>query len=437
MKFNSNDVLSVAMPKIREKWLQAPDSFPEFLAEFPDKLRLENEKVFRATASKIQKIVSKFPADSHDMTRLSIKKRSVWRKKMTARILHILNHEKALGIHRVMSHDRILSFYEELEAFLALARSFAPELKMDGIGQAIRNYIVYAMFVELAGGTAGLNPAAFGYSMLYPFTDNYIDSTEISYREKQDYNRLIRETIGGRAVKPLPGHQQKTCELLWMIESKYPRNEDDSIYTLLQMMQDAQEQSLRQQNRTEHLPESERLDISIYKGGLSVLIDRCFVDRELSQEDLLFYFGFGFFLQLADDLQDIGEDIGNGHQTLMTLDVGFEACEKNVNKLFWFVWRITGEYTTENEAFKRFVLENCFMLLSTSVLGSKEYFSPEYVERLQKCMSISGEYWESARKNPLLIRNEAESGIETGRFTEEDSLKMLDVIIGLEPEQQN
>jgi hypothetical protein len=434
MKFDCKEIQFVGIPEIREKWLETPDVFPDFLTEFPEKIRLENEKYFRATANKIRKIVTQFPSDSDGRTKGTLKKRSAWRKKMTVRIQEILNHEKALGIHRVMSRDRILSFYEELESFLALSRSFAPELKMDGIGQAVRNYIVYAMFVELAGGTPGLNPAAFGYSMLYPFTDNYIDSTDITDRDKHDYNLLIREMIAGREVNPLPGHQEKTCELLQMIADKYPRNEDDSIYTLLQMMQEAQEQSLRQQDRAEHLPESDRLDISLFKGGLSVLIDRCFVDRELSSEDMLFYFGFGFFLQLADDLQDISEDVGNGHQTLMTLDVSFQASEKNVNKLFWFVRRIAGEYKAEKEDFKQFVLENCYMLLCTSVFGSKKYFSPEYCERLQKYMSISAQYWESARKSPLLIDNEEDSSGVAGKFSEAEALKMLDVMVGRDPE---
>lgn len=429
MKIDSSAIHSVCIPQIREKWLDSPDIFPDFLTGFADKERFENEKYFKAAANKVRKVAGKFPSDSESMA-----KRPVWRKKMTLRIQDILNHEKALGIHRVMSRDRILSFYEELESFLALARSFAPELKMDGIGQAVRNYIVYAMFVELAGGTPGLNTAAFGYSMLYPFTDNYIDSTEITDREKHDYNLMIREIIAGKEVKPLPGHPEKTRELLRMIADKYPRKEDASIFTLLQMMQEAQELSMRQQDRAEHLPESERLDISLFKGGLSVLIDRCFVDRELSEEDILFYFGFGFFLQLADDLQDIGEDSGNGHQTLMTLDISCQASEKNVNKLFWYVHRIVGEYKAEKEEFKQFVLENCYMLLCTSVLGSKEYFSPEYRERLLKYMSISGKYWESVRKNPLLMNSEADNSAEAGGFSEANAMQMLDVMVGREPD---
>lgn len=49
-------------------------------------------------------------------------------------------------------------------------------------------------------------------------------------------------------------------------------------------------------------------------------------------------------------------------------------------------------------------------------------------------MSISGQYWESARTSPLLIDSEAESSGATGGFSEADSLEMLDVMIGREPE---
>lgn len=430
MRIDSSAIQSVCIPEMRRIWLQSPDVFPDFLCEIPDQFRSDNEKFFRATIHKIQKIISKFPVDPAVMAGFNRKKRLTWKKQMTTQVFYILKHENALGIHRVMSQERIASFYEELEAFIALCRSFSPELNIEGIGQAIRNYTVYAMFVELSRGTPGLNPAAFGYSMLYPFTDNYIDSSDHSDTEKKQYNQMIRETIAGREVEPLPGHQEKTIALLRMIAEKYPREKDGSILTLLQMMQEAQENSLRQQRRGEQLPAAERLDISLFKGGLSVLIDRCFVDRELSIEDMLFYFGFGFFLQLADDLQDIGPDFESGHQTLLNLEMNPEACGKTVNKLFWFVREITESYVSSNEDFKQFVLKNCYMLLCTSVIGSKEFFSHEYTERLQKYMPVSGQFWESSRSNPLRIGNDTPTTDDPSRFSEEKMLEMLDVMIG-------
>jgi hypothetical protein len=54
------------------------------------------------------------------------------------------------------------------------------------------------------------------------------------------------------------------------------------------------------------------------KGGTSVLADGYLVAGVLSPADEEFAFGFGTFLQLADDLQDVGEDSRCGHRTLFS-----------------------------------------------------------------------------------------------------------------------
>jgi len=64
-----------------------------------------------------------------------------------------------------------------------------------------------------------------------------------------------------------------------MIESEYPRDSNSTIFMLLLMMVEAQEGSMRQQNRVFTLTHEEILDISLYKGGISVLIDRFFVKK--------------------------------------------------------------------------------------------------------------------------------------------------------------
>ena len=78
-------------------------------------------------------------------------------------------------------------------------------------------------------------------------------------------------------------------------------------------MLEAQEISQKQADASLFLTERNIMDISIYKGGLSVLIDRFFINLKMTEEEILFYFGFGFLLQLCDDLQDIGEDLSLIH----------------------------------------------------------------------------------------------------------------------------
>ncbi|MDF2908966.1 MAG: hypothetical protein K0R34_4287, partial [Herbinix sp.] len=240
-----------------------------------------------------------------------------------------------------------------------------------------------------------------GYSMLYPFTDNYIDGTKTSSADKQEYNQLIRDKLLGKEVQPRGDHSKKTCELLQAIAAQYPREKDDRIYTLLLMMLEAQEESLRQQKREIALSKEERLNISIFKGGVSVLVDRFLVNKELTPSDLHFYLGFGFFLQLADDLQDIKEDSEKGYQTLFTVDLSQGHEEKLVNKLLHFLNNIMDTYSAENDTFKNFVLASSNQLIYTSLCGSKEFFSKEYQHIIEKYLPITFSYLEAAKTNSL------------------------------------
>ena len=64
-------------------------------------------------------------------------------------------------------------------------------------------------------------------------------------------------------------------------------------------MLEAQEISQKQTDASLSLTEKNILDISIYKGGLSVLIDRYFINCKMTEQDALFYFGFGFCSRYA------------------------------------------------------------------------------------------------------------------------------------------
>ena len=99
-------------------------------------------------------------------------------------------------------------------------------------------------------------------------------------------------------------------------------------------MLEAQEISQKQADASLFLTERNIMDISIYKGGLSVLIDRFFINLKMTEEEILFYFGFGFLLQLCDDLQDIGEDKGSGSRTLLSSCLTPKETAARVNRLF-------------------------------------------------------------------------------------------------------
>lgn len=400
------------LDKIKNIWIEASDCFPDFLNPICRSTQAENEIFIQSVFDHLKKQLNKYP-------RLPFKQKK-WKHKTVSMLQEVLSSETIICVHHYMDQQSIDTLQESLTQFLRHVRKFAPAMPLDGIGQAIRNYIVFTMFSEIHKLDHSFHRACFGYSMLYPFTDNYIDSHEISGKEKKQYNQLIKDKIEGRQIHPQSEHQKKTCDLLQMIELEYPRNRDLSISNLLLMMLDAQENSLLQQNGNTLLSYDERLDISLYKGGISVLIDGYFVNKELSAHDLLFYLEFGFFLQLADDLRDIHEDSIYGNQTIFTVDFDFQHQERIVNKMLHFIQIVMHSFQAENNHFKEFILTNCYQLIFSSVTESREFFSTEYLEHLEQYLPASCSFLDNIKHDQSETSN---------RGSQEHYMKMLDAMI--------
>jgi hypothetical protein len=379
---------------IKNDWLTADDSFPVFLPEISLVTKYDNEHYLKAIIAGLQKQIKKYP-------RWFPFRRKKWRTQTFDVLNDILYQEEILGMHHYMDREETDAFVTELKEFLRKVRSFSPELALADIGQAIRNYIVYMMFKKLHLIDTGFDLAGFGYSMLYPFTDNYIDNNSLSATDKIAFNRMIRDKIESRMVSPRSEHQKKTCRLLQYIGDLYPVNHDTPVSQLLLMMLDAQETSIRQQNRELPLTFQECLDISVYKGGISVLLDRVFVHKECTHEDIIFYLDFGFFLQLVDDLQDIREDSDLGASSIFTIDLRNSHEELTVNKLLHFLHKIMEGYTSENERLKQFLLMNSYLLIYSSVIRSKEFFSKEYLTELEQYLPVTCTYWDSLHQNRI------------------------------------
>lgn len=416
MLLTKDKITNCCFDEVLKAWKGSTDSFPTFLTDLSKEKQSENEDYIKTISLQFQKMIQNYPL--HPIG----KKR--WKKKFFHFLDEVLSSEDVLGIHTYMSSEDLSSFINEIKIFLRSVRQFSPELDLEGIGQAIRNYIVYAMFNVMNGIAPRFSSAAFGYSMLYPFTDNYIDSNSITEAEKLVYNVMIRNKILGNTVCPQNIHSEKTCKLLDAIESEYPRDSFPFLYELLIMMLDAQEKSISQQNCSYILSEDERLHISIYKGGVSVLIDRILVQKDLNEADLIFYLGFGFFLQLADDLQDIGTDSANlSNQTLFSGCTNILEREKLVNKMLHFVNELSQDYSPNNILFKNFVLYNCYQLIFTSVYGSKEFFSEAYLLCFEKLLPISPSFLMNSQKTKLAVSKESDEK------TMKKYMKMLDELI--------
>jgi hypothetical protein len=133
---------------------------------------------------------------------------------------------------------------------------------------------------------------------------------------KAAFNSRLRRRLQGEAVQPTNAHEQTVWALVAMIEGQYPRDAYPAVYASLLAIQRAQERSVALLREPVSPYEVDVLGITLEKGGASVLADGYLVAGTLSpaQEELLF--GWGAFLQLADDLQDVSSDAHAGLATV-------------------------------------------------------------------------------------------------------------------------
>ncbi|SHO43332.1 hypothetical protein [Anaerocolumna xylanovorans] len=391
--FHKDTILNSFLPIVRERWLSANDTFPPYLTEVPQADKNKNEAYAKEISAQFHRQITGYP-------RLPFGKRK-WNKKTYKLLYQVLSEETVLGLHHYLSRERIEVFVSETKEFIKTLRMDVPAMSFEDMGQALRNYIVYLMFKEIHQDTSLFSKACYGYSMLYPFTDNYIDNTACTKEEKARYNSLIRDFLKGESVNTTSWYDEKTLYFLSAAKDDCIEGEPCPVTELLLLMLDAQVESLSQQRTDILLDYEKRLAISMYKGGMSVLIDRYFVKEKITREDMVFYLGFGFFLQLADDLQDIKEDSMKDHQTLFTISPRCEEAEKTVNKLLSFITDLCRSFPAGNKPFLEFVLMNCYQLILMGVQKSQEYFPKDYMKSIEKYFPVSFSFLAQMPENPF------------------------------------
>lgn len=271
--------------------------------------------------------------------------------------------------------------------FIDRARVFDPSVKTIDIMQAMRNAWVMNCIQELSGKNVEFTPALFAYSMLYPYTDNYLDSPKISLEMKKKYSDRFRKRLSGENIQTRDPYEVKLYRLVEIIESQYDRKEFPNVYGSLLEIHDAQQKSLKQHKSIVSPYESDILGISIEKGSASVLADAWLVNGSLCYEEIYFMSSFGVFLQLADDAQDLGTDIKNKHMTIFSQTAETSKLDSIMNKLFNFIFNMIDNdkyYIQPNmQQHKLLIRSGCIFLLFSAVANNSKKYSKAYIKSLE------------------------------------------------------
>jgi hypothetical protein len=219
--------------------------------------------------------------------------------------------------------------------FSERAKDFDVQLTRNEIYQAVRNVWTMNCLQLLFGLRVALTPSVFAYSLLYPYTDNFLDDPRFSTEQKIDFNRRFEERLGGNPMKGRSRREEKIYRLVEMIEGEWGRNSCQTLYDSLANIHEAQKKSL-QLISANGLDWPGVFEISLEKGGASVVADGYLVAGELTPGRERILFGCGAFLQFVDDLQDIQEDIAHQTMTIFTKRCNGEKLDALAGKTFHF-----------------------------------------------------------------------------------------------------
>jgi hypothetical protein len=282
------------------------------------------------------------------------------------------------GFSRLLLSD---AFLVSSADFVRQARAFWPALEIDQLGQALRNVWIGNWLQLLRERPVELRPGLFAYSMLYPLTDNLLDDATVPASTKEAFGRRFGARLAGRAVTPESAHEAAVFELVQRIEQEFPRGAYPNVHARLLAIHAAQSRSLLQHGG-ERLGDAVLFELTVAKGGSSVLADLHLVLGRPTPDEERFAFGYGVFLQLLDDLQDVGQDLAARHETAFTRAARQRTLDAETARLAAFIDRVLdGHGLFAGPGFedrKDLVRRNCRALLIGSVAEHERHFSRRF-----------------------------------------------------------
>ena len=271
------------------------------------------------------------------------------------------------------------------------ARRFDPSIGMADIAQACRNAWTACGLQSLLGQPVGLTPSILGYSLLYPYSDNYLDSKRLSSQSKLRFSARFRDRLRGVTLSALNCREAAVWSMVELIEGQYPRPLYPQVFDSLLAIHQAQEASIAQLKSRAFGStgeDAEILRISLAKGGTSVVADACLANPWLSQEENRFAFEWGALLQLGDDLQDVREDLRRGSMTLFSRPAALgQKLDHLAIQLLTMSERVgasTDNLPNGSQMLKDLLKMSWRSLVVRAVSDSSEFFSTGFLNELER-----------------------------------------------------
>jgi hypothetical protein len=321
-------------------------------------------------------------------------------------------------------------FTSVTKEFMKMARSFDPSVKMEDIFQASRNLWIVNSLQLLMNEPVKVTQSTFAYSMLYPYTDNYLDNPSITRSEKISFStRFGLRLRGDENVLAINEHEKMIFDLVSMVENEWERVKYPKVFESLIAIHNAQTRSIFLVNKGENHNENELLSICIEKGGTSVLADGYLIKGNMTREQEWFCFGFGTFLQFIDDIQDMKEDSEGSLETLFTRASKTRCLEEFTNRTISFSEAVLKEMnycfvSDDMEAIKGLMAKSVTFMVNEAVGLNEFFYQRQYVEAFERYSPFRYSFVKKRRNNLDPNRISLMKKIESYIF-EEDKLALV------------
>jgi hypothetical protein len=275
------------------------------------------------------------------------------------------------------------------------ARRFDAFVSLNDILQACRNAWTACGLQPLLGHTMQLTPAIFAYSMLYPYSDNYLDDAGLSREAKLGFSSRFRRRLAGERLPPDDALEEAVWRLVSLIEFQYARPEYPEVYDCLLDIHHAQENSIQQLAPSAHPDEIDLLNLTFAKGGTSVLADAYLAAGSLTDCEARFAFAWGVLLQMADDLDDLPLDREAGFLNLFSQAAEREPLDEITNRTLNFgqgVTQLMYALPKGSASIKELLRRNSGSLIIRAAARSPELYTKGYLAELETYSPLSFQF---------------------------------------------
>ncbi|MDX8339910.1 class 1 isoprenoid biosynthesis enzyme [Draconibacterium sp. IB214405] len=373
----------------KEIWNNSSEALPRFNKAYSREEKLKHESNFDSFQNKLKELQN-------------VRKAQQMRKDPAKSFFPMFHSFLKTVFDFDSAHLEIIlsdEFKDVSKDFFYQARAFAPELSAEDIYQGMRNVWIMNGLQLMAHKPVKITPSVFAYSMIYPYSDNLLDDPDISSKQKVEFSERFDLRLRGNSIKPQNFTEEQLYKLISMFEEEFPRNEFQNVYESLYAIQRGQTNSLKLSPQN-GLSDDEISTICFEKGGASVLADGYLVAGKLTMEQERALFGYGIYLQLLDDIQDVKEDSLAFTKTMFSCleekDLG-----KFVNKTIHFGREVLEEMScfegTQTDAFIGLMNRSIETMIIESVGLNHSWYDKSYLKQIEQFSPLHYSYLRKKR----------------------------------------